>query len=269
MSEHPLIKHTLKSAKIMQASDKSALKKTKEILIEVMVIFLAVSITLLVDRWRENQADRHLEKEVLEELTNNIDAKLIELKQDSSGFSLMRQKLGYLLNTGRRKLPLNVESCRIYLEHALNNYYFLNPNNAIFESIKYSGKIGVIRDNQLRADITSLYQENFPGLQILFEEFYFRALNNLKNFVTKNRIVQGSQDNLVELLMTKPELGNLLEELENAYTKLVNWYHDIIRKTSDLLEKLKPWRKDRGRVNQLEADTQLKTMNSKSKPLSR
>jgi hypothetical protein len=239
LSEHPLVKHGLKTSRIVRSKDKSWLIKLREILIEILIIVFAVSITLLLEHWREYKHDRQLENEFLTELKDDIETKMRELKGDEKGFNGVRRQLQYLFKTSRSENPYNKDSVDIYLVQMINSYYYLNPNSSIFESIKYSGKFGVIKNKELRAALMKLYQEDFPALQIILERFYFPALSNMKQFVSENKIVNKGQNNLAEILMTKPEFGNVLEDLDDGYSKMGNRYRVIIKTNEDVLEKIK------------------------------
>jgi Peptidase family S41 len=98
MSEHPLIKHSLKSSKIIKDPTKSWWSKLKGIFIEILIIVFAISATLYMERWRENQHDWHLEKEFLSDLKSGITIKIFPL--------LPRLKMKVALLTGGGAISL-------------------------------------------------------------------------------------------------------------------------------------------------------------------
>lgn len=234
MAEQEVVKHSRKVYKIWKAP--GTLKhKIGEFSIEIIVIVFAISLTLFLERWRENQHDRHLEKEFLVDLRTDIIDKMRELEGDNKTFTDLTGKLKYLYKTGRQEIPYNSDSIQPYMRQSLSAYFLLTSNNVIFESLKSSGKITVITNKKLRTDIINLYQLDLPTLQTVMSEFYYPAINKLKDFVLKNKIRKNNVDNLAELLMTQPEFSNLLENMEDGYRKVAGGYRDIIKTNHQLL----------------------------------
>ncbi len=239
MSEHPLIKHGLKLSRAIKNPTNGWWAKTRTIVIEILIIVFAVSATLYMERWRENQHDLHLEKEFLTDLKDDITIKMKELKQDSTNFEKTLYQIGYLTVTGRGEVPFEIDSVKQYFYVVTHSYYYLNPNDAIFESIKYSGKLSVIRNKELRTNLLDLYQQLLPAIQTLMNQFYYPSLTKLDDFLIKNKIEKKGINNIPHLLKDKQELSNLLENLQRGYGITLNGYKRIISVNRKLLSQIK------------------------------
>lgn len=235
MSEHPLIKHGLKLSRAINSSTNGWWSKTRTIVIEILIIVFAVSATLYMERWRENQHNLHLEKEFLTDLKEDITIKMNELRKDSANFGNTIYMIGFLSGSGRGEMPFEIDSVKRYFYIITHSYYYLNPNDAIFESIKYSGKLNVIRNKQLRTSLLELYQQLLPALQTLMNQFYYPSLAKMDDFIIKNKVEKNKVDNLPQLLKNEPELSNLLENLLRGYEITRNGYNRVINLNRKLL----------------------------------
>jgi hypothetical protein len=148
------------------------------------IIVFAISLSLFLERWRENVHDRHLEKEFLTNLREDMQMKLKELRGDYSQFNYLDTLCLYLKNdsnykeNGKKEVIAKVQS--------LNGgiWMVIEPNNVLFESIKQSGKLYVIQNRPLSQRIINFYQHEFPLLTGMYEKWYYPHLSEWQKAFT-------------------------------------------------------------------------------------
>ncbi len=65
MAEDEIIKHTKAAYKAFKDPEKDWIHKLKEILLEVLIIVFAVSVSIWLHNWSESVKDKNEEKEFL------------------------------------------------------------------------------------------------------------------------------------------------------------------------------------------------------------
>lgn len=159
MSEHPVTKHARRTYRIFRKGNTSFGKKIGEVFIEIMIIVFAVSLTLYLERWREDHHDRKLERQFLIGLREDMEADKKELKSDSTSYHTNLVAFEYfLINQKYDRDSLNKYSW------TLQNTTNLDPNASRFEALKSSGKLYIIHDETLLRSIVNYYQEVLPTL---------------------------------------------------------------------------------------------------------
>lgn len=232
MSEAEFIKH---SKKIVAASRNRSLKwKTRigDIIGEVFIIFLAITISFLFERWRENQMDKKLEKEFFEGLNTDLNEDLKELKSDSATYMLVAYSFNYMLKYDVKTNP-HPDSLEKY-GHWIFNTTGLIPNTSRIDALKFSGKIGVIENKTLLDKILNLYQEDIPSLLIETSSFSDFKLKQLQPFFDQNILYSNGilSEQLLSILpkdQMKVYLGRW-----NYAIHIAAHYHDIISKVEDV-----------------------------------
>ena len=229
MSEHPILKHSLKTYKIWKNSNMKWRHKILEITIEVLIIVFAVWITLNFERMREHQHDRKIEKEFLNAYRADLLSDTAELKSDFAGYGYIKQSLIQLTNG-------NADSIRKYVR-ALNNLIQFIPNSSRFEALKNSGQLHVIRNHDLLSEIIDLYQHKIAGLQIFGTDPYISYYSNhflpfLENYSTKDEY--GNYTNIEKVLQMN-FAKNYLKSRIGLIDAITAHYDLVIRQCEKIL----------------------------------
>ena len=133
--------------------------KTSELLFEVLIIVFAVSVSLLLERWREQSVEHTHEKEFLIGLKEDLLRDISQMKGDSSSYAFgVKAYEFYIKNVGK----FREDSARYY--SYVYSYSTLQPNASRFEGLKSSGKLDIIEDKELRQEIIRLYEEKIPSV---------------------------------------------------------------------------------------------------------
>jgi hypothetical protein len=160
MSEH-LIKHTRKAFSIFRVANMSWKHKASELLFEVIIIVFAVSVSLLLERWREKSVEHTHEKEFLIGLKEDLVRDIKEMTGDSSAYAFgVKAYDFYVRNAGKF-----IEDSTQYYSYVYS-YSTLQPNSSRFEGLKSSGKLDIIEDKELRQEIIRFYEEKIPHVMM-------------------------------------------------------------------------------------------------------
>ncbi len=136
---------------------------------EIALVVIGILLALQINVWNQNSIDRINERDYLQQLLTELKADSLTLHQQQIRFennlpiikSFLRE-----LNQSDNQKAFN-QSFRKYLNKVWGATYF-NSNNATFEEMKSSAKLGIIADKQLRNNIVILYN-NLKLTEKVFE----------------------------------------------------------------------------------------------------
>ena len=235
MPEHDLTKHTKAIVNTVKDPDKSWKHKLGDILIDIAIIVFGITLSLMVERWRENAHERAIEKKFLLGLRVDLQNDILQLKSDSASYYDLNRGWHYLRNAGIRKTNLNRDSSIKYTNTLTNTTEFI-PNDSRFEALKSSGQFNVIENDSLQNLILDLYQNKIASLKLTTSYITAFKTQQLLPFLSKNMRYNDvdSTDNLQEVI-EMPEMQNYL--LFGGFGgEAMGRYHAIIDESSKIIE---------------------------------
>jgi hypothetical protein len=134
MSSHEVIKHSRKIFGILKNNNYSFKHKIGEILFEILIIVFAISLSLFLERRRENTVDHNLEKKFLQGLKIDLTKDVQELKFSSAKWISMREAAKYFLKPAQQ-ISWTTDSINFYGYKLFHNVYFF-PNTNRYEALK-------------------------------------------------------------------------------------------------------------------------------------
>lgn len=226
MSESEFVKHSKKIIAVSTDRSRRFKSRVVDIIGEIFIIVIAITISFLFEKWREKQMDQKLEKEFFQGLNTDLNDDLKELKSDSATYMLVAHSLKYLRDYDVTANP-HPDSLAKY-GHWLFNTTGLIPNTSRIDALKFSGKIGVIENKDLLDKILNLYQEEIPSLIIETSSFTDYKTKLLLPYYYQNIAYSGG--NLVEQLrsiLPKDQFKVYLD-YDGIATHIAQHYHSII-----------------------------------------
>src|SRR3954451_18063833 len=91
MSEHEISKHTKAIYKEWKNPHHSWKHKLGDILTEVLIIVFAITLSLIVERWREHAHEQTIEKQFLLGLKKDLQADLAQEAGDSATYIYLKK----------------------------------------------------------------------------------------------------------------------------------------------------------------------------------
>lgn len=155
-------KHSTEAAHRAQPNENKVLNLIREMwpayLIEVLVIILGISITVGIEKWRDDMKEQQLEKIYLQNLATNINADKSLLRSTIQSTDTIITKgnklLVFLQNPKRSPIAANMISEDV--RSILNRPKF-QSNDATFSDLKSSGNLHLIKDIKLKNLLFSYY----------------------------------------------------------------------------------------------------------------
>jgi hypothetical protein len=235
MAEDEIAKHTKKIYKTWSAKELNFWHKLKEIIVEIVIIVFAVTVSI----WFHNRSEHNHQQEdvkiFLLGLQKDFTADIAEMQGDKHSYEMQEDAFNYINHT-KLGATLNSDSVAYYFNWIYNTTA-LNPNNGRFEGFKSSGKLGFIENDSLQNDILDLYQENIPSL-LSSTSNYINHKNVLFQYLQKTlHRTTDSTNNLAEILNTE-EAHNISQVLSftNEITDRYDATIDKMRKITTEIE---------------------------------
>lgn len=136
---------------------------------EIFLVVIGILIALQINTWNQDKINHKEEQEYLGQLLTELKADSLVLHQQQIRFENnlpIIDSFLQALNQSDNQKTFN-QSFRRYLNKVWGATYF-NSNNAIFEEMKSSAKLGIIADKPLRNNIVTLYN-NLQLTEKVFE----------------------------------------------------------------------------------------------------
>jgi hypothetical protein len=230
MAEDEIAKHTKKIYKTWSAKELNLWHKLKEIIVEIVIIVFAVTVSIWFHNRSEHNHQQDDVKIFLLGLQKDLTADIDEMQGDKHSYEMQKAAFDYINHT-KPGATLNSDSVAYYANW-IYNITALNPNNGRFEGFKSSGKLGFIENDSLQNNILDLYQENIPSL-LSSTSNYINHKNVLFQYLQKTlHRTSDSTNNLIEVLNTE-EAHNISQVL--SFTNEITGRYDA---TIDKMKKI-------------------------------
>jgi len=227
MSAHDVIKQSSRIAAILNEEGKKMKHKLGEILLEIIIIVFAITLSLLFERWRQNVEDRNLEHTFLQGLKADLGNDVNQLEAASAKWVQMENATRYFIKP-ESQINWSRDSVNYWGSRCFHNVYFF-PSTNRYEALKSTGKITVIEDKRLQNDIVDLYQTKLPDLEQQLNFFNTFAnsqvmahlVNNLKRDENNNAILDKAffTDMRMRNLFSFYGIDDILKRSESALAK--------------------------------------------------
>ena len=243
MAEDEIIKKHAKAAyKTWRDPDKNWMHKLKEILVEVLIIVFAVSVSIWLHGWAESRKDHKEEKEFYRGLEQDLKADIQEMISDRDYLKNTLRQAIYLLKAGNGAAA-NTDSLMIYSSVFFTQVQ-INPRISRFEALKGSGKLDIIEDKKKLINITELYQKIFPNIFRNNQTFNTLTMDKMAPALGELAQVDSSGQlvNLKQVLHSSKLQLQLMQLTGNtancitAYTTGIEKANEIIKEIEEELE---------------------------------
>jgi hypothetical protein len=209
MSEHEISKHTKAIYKVWSHPGLSWKQKLREVIIEIFIIVFAISLSLLVERWRENKHERTIEKEFLTGLRIDLKNDLEQENRDSLSYARILQAWRYFRMEGIKGDTVHTDSIRKYIGTLMDITSFI-PNNSRYEGLKSSGQLGVIRDQEILNLMLDLYQYKIKSLALTTDFINQNRTNFMIPYIQEKLVVHKDNKTNLQQLFLDPKMQNYL-----------------------------------------------------------
>jgi hypothetical protein len=161
-------KHTRKIFQEVKNREHGFWEKTREIVIEILIIVFAVTLSIWLHNWSDHRAEQKQTEEFLAGLRADLTKDLAMLEVDLKTFREEKSYFKYLLDANIQNTIDTISEARV-VGHFYYQQVVTHPNIARYDGFKSSGKLGTIEDDSLRQMILAYYQQTMPGVNDLEE----------------------------------------------------------------------------------------------------
>lgn len=156
-------KHTRKIYQELKNRQHSFWEKVREIIVEVLIIVFAVTLSIWLHNWSDHRAEQRQTDEFLAGIQDDL-AKDIEIMEDGkTGFTLVARNFRYLEVLDSTK-GIDTTNEHVIANHLDFENRFTHANVARYEGFKSNGKIGTIEEDSLKQAILQYYQQTIPAV---------------------------------------------------------------------------------------------------------
>ena len=204
-------------------------------LIELVVVFIGISLAFMLNNWREGYKDHELRDKYLASFYSDIQGDHLQLD------TLIRQETERLDQVGRlltllQEKKYQNDSVLIILSQ-MASYNPFNQNVVTYESIKNSGNLSLISDYNLRQKLIGYYQQLED--KKLIEGVYFDYFNKyIIPFVMTSLDLQ--QQKFVDPgVIRSVKFRNIVGGSYQLLRQNLDFYQTVYQKSEELLTELK------------------------------
>ncbi len=233
MSEHDIAKHTKAVYTVWTNPHLKWKEKAVEIGIEIAIIVFAITLSLMVERWRENVHEREVEKNFLIDLKTDLGSDLQQETDDSLSYALLLRGWDYFYRCGINGKIADNDSLNKYSNKLFNTTTFI-CNNSRFEGLKSSGQLFVIENKELLNQILDLYQYKITGLNMTNDAISFTKQHSLIPFLYQKFVRRKDGSNNLAELFFLPEMQNYLSAGQAANEALER-YHQVMSQSRQII----------------------------------
>ena len=177
---------------------------------EIFLVMVGILLALQVNTWNENRKTDKQELALLKSLHKEFSFNKDELDRSikkAQSLQLMSKRI--LENTGNREMKLSKQESDSLIKSGLLNIITYDPSNGILSDIINSGKIQIIKNEQLKSKLS-----NWNGILNDVKEDETWAVNE-RNSITFPFIYKNS--NYVEISQPSTEDNEIISGFSNDY----------------------------------------------------
>lgn len=170
MAEEEIIKHSRKAFDILRSSGKSVRRKLFEIIIEILIIVIAVTVSIGLNNWNEKIHNVKDEREFLSGMKKDLQSDMANMANSEEMYEYALRGVSFYLKTEEGG-ALNKDSINKYSDCFFSSTS-LDPHIARYEGLKSSGRFTIIENKELLDNIIELHESIFQRIQDLDEKYY-------------------------------------------------------------------------------------------------
>ncbi len=147
-----------------------------KLLVEMVSIFLAVTLAFALNKWNENKNNTNLETKILKEIYRGLEADRKDMKANKKGHETGLSLLNEISPIITKDTTLDFS---IYFEYNTIFRTFLSiQNNSGYESLKSVG-LDKISNDTLLSQLVKLYEIDYQMIEKLEEQYKENQINEL------------------------------------------------------------------------------------------
>jgi hypothetical protein len=233
--EHEIIGHSNKALKILRNPEKTFWEKTKEILVEALIIVFAVTFAAYIERTREHAKEQSEAKEFVLGFKSDLKYTISHLKESKNAMDTMNKSYSSIMKLKKSTID-SLEKNHVKSSFFIPRFDSHNVNGR-YDGFKSSGRIQTIEDDSLRNNILTLQEEDLPFID--FSENVFNGnQKRLEDFLIDNSATVGDKPVDVVKLLTSAKGKFILDFALHYSSSVVKGYDNAIADAEKVIARI-------------------------------
>lgn len=204
-------------------------------LIELVVVIIGISIAFALEGWSESKKRNTLEQNYLASIEVDIDKDVNDLQKIVDSTQVIIKHLSEVFQFSFQKVPLERYKRHHVTSSYLANYFY--PQNGTYLSLINSGDINVIKDFELKAALSDLYNVKYKELERMDQVLKNLADNRIQPYMIENIRFSFARDGIEDATpLTSNKAFNLLGSFFNLLSDRQQEYAAMIKRCKELKE---------------------------------
>jgi hypothetical protein len=203
-----------------------------DLLVQMVAIFVSITLSFAVNQCQENRKNRETERFYLRQILADLKEDLVELEKDRASYAHLLQGYVYFQKYD------HLANSRPDSLQALSPIFFTevspNINNLGFETLRNLGKLDVVSNQDILAQLTKIHQEELPTLKAGID-YYLAIRRGLLVPYLADQLKYGPKQqngNYAELLKSTKfrvllSLGMTCDPIEKQYASLIAHFQTL------------------------------------------
>ncbi len=237
MAEDEIRKHTKAAFKVLKNPEANWKHKLKEVLIEVLIIVFAVSISIWFHNWSDKVQEHHEEKEFLTGFKKDLYSDIADIKSSDDFYKGALMGWEYFAKVGAGD-TLSKDSLVKY-DNIFLSTTILEVRLSRYEGLKSSGKLGIIQNKDLLNNIIELNETVLTRIQLL-NNSYSSFIDKMSTFIQQNAQFDKHANitNAQNLLRNNQMRFSLAICQSNLFQNIIPAHDDGIKKCKEIIREI-------------------------------
>lgn len=198
----------------------------------LLVVILGISIAFYMEGWREDAGNRMQERKYLESMVTDLQTDIEAL---DTLLSINEELSAALVNLSLASVgrPYGSDSALMYQTLKIQYNPPFTPQRTAYESLKASGKMGLINDFELRNQIVDLYEQFYRGTAEYDDALDEHVRDFVKPYYMKNVRFTGPQS-IDPAFLNSDEFRNIIFAYRYLFIAKDEFYKNVLNKTDSV-----------------------------------
>jgi len=202
-------------------------------LVELVVVIIGISIAFTLEGWSEAKKRNELEQDYLSSIQVDILKDIDDLKKVNDSTRQIIKYIGEVFQFTFQKVPLESYKRHHVTSSYLATYFY--PQNGTYLSLMNSGDINVIKDFDLKAALSDLYNVKYKELERMDQVLKNLADNRIQPYMIDNVRFSYDRDGIEDATpLTSNKAFNLLGSFFNLLNNRQQEYQSMITRCQEL-----------------------------------
>lgn len=181
---------------------------------EIILVVIGILIALQINNWNEGENQKGELKIALAQILNDLKQDEVQLTSFQKGDT---KRFNYLTKLAKKEYgTIGLDSVFLILD---NYFYFYKSNNS-YSGLKNSGLVASMANHELKADITSYYEQTYDQLRICSEYGETFTNDNIISYILNSNV-----DYNIAMMVDETAIRN---ELDNpVLVKLIKYQRNV------------------------------------------